>query len=112
MSDIEKLSHAEKVFLAGCIKTAVMADGNISTDEIDSIDDLYAQDNFSDYSACLSEFESKVKTSDDFWNMARSIINKESQEIILNHIGDFELQDGITNTRIEDFLVQLKSIWD
>ena len=53
MSDLEKLSLDERVFLAGSIKTMILADGNISSSELSDIDDLFKTEGFEDFDECL-----------------------------------------------------------
>ena len=65
MSEVDKLNHNERVFLAGCIKTIIMADGDITGIELKDIDNLYKEDNFTDFRECLEEFESIVDTKED-----------------------------------------------
>ena len=111
MSDIEKLDQNEKILLAGCIKSIILADGKISTSETEDIDKLYTSEHFNDFEECLEKFESKVKSEEDLWTMAKKITNEENQSIILGYIYEFSIQDGYSNRSETQFINKLKDFW-
>ncbi len=111
MSDISNLEHNEKVFLAGCIKTILLADGNISQAETDDINKLYDVEKFNDFEECLNEFESKIKEEEDFLNFAREINNSDTQDIILGQLFSISIDDGVQGTSETHIINKLKSIW-
>ena len=41
MAELANLSHDEKVFLAGCIRTIILADGALQSSELDDVDRIY-----------------------------------------------------------------------
>ena len=111
MSDISNLKHNEKVFLAGCIKTIFLANGNISQAETDEINELYDVEKFDDFEECLNEFESKIKTEEDFLKFTREINNSETQDIILGRLFSISIDDGVQNTSETHIINKLKSVW-
>ena len=112
MADLSKLDKAAKIFLAGCMKTMMMADGQISQSELKDIDKLYNQEHFTDFEECLEEFENVVKSEDDFWKMAEEIENPETRDIILAHIYEISLEDGIPSAGEKKFYQQLEDSWN
>ena len=112
MSDITKLEHNEKVFLAGCIKTLLLSDGNISQAEIEDIDKLYDVEHFDDFEECLTEFENKIREEEDFINSAKEITNSDTQDIILSRLFSISIDDGVQNTSEAHIINKLKSIWN
>jgi hypothetical protein len=111
MSALEKLSHTERVFLAGCIKTTMLADGVIAESELDDLDVIYRNLDFNDYEEDLEEFEKSVKDEDAFFEMARGISNPEVQDFILRIVYDISLQNGAPGDSQESIFVKLDSLW-
>jgi uncharacterized tellurite resistance protein B-like protein len=111
MAEIEKLSLDERIFLAGCIKTMIMADGNISESELSDIDDLFRMEGFEDFDECLEEFEKQVISYEDFWELAAEITSSRSRDIILKHLDEVSIQDGFPDMAEKKFLNQLIECW-
>lgn len=111
MSDISKLEHTEKVFLAGCIKTMLLADGNISQAEIDDINKLYDVEHFEDFEDCLTEFENNVNDEEAFLNSAKKITNPDTQDIIIGQLFSISIDDGVQSTQEAHVIKKLKSLW-
>ena len=111
MSDISKLEHNEKVFLAGCIKTLLLSDGNISQAEIDDINKLYNVEHFNDFDECLTEFENNIKDEEGFLNSAKEITNSDTQDIILGQLFSISIDDGVQSTSEAHIVNKLKSLW-
>ena len=112
MLNTEKLSHEEKVFLAGCIKTMILADGNITSDELSEIDEMYSKEGFDDFDACLKEYEDTIKSNDDFWNCAKKITSAKSQEIILLALDEIALEGGFADPAEKKFYNKLAIFWE
>jgi hypothetical protein len=111
MSDIEKLNNEEKIFLAGCIKTMILADGTISPSEITDIDQLFSKEGFKDFDSSLKEYEETVSSNEEFWNYAKKISSPASREIILQHLYEISLRDGIPAIAEKKFFDTLKEFW-
>lgn len=112
MADISKLGEEAKIFLAGCIKTMIMVDGDISQSELRNIDNLYTQENFQDYEICLEKFEEIVENSDDFWKMAGEIKDPDTRDIILNHVYELSLENGIPSEGEKKLYKELEEFWN
>ena len=102
MSEIEKLSLDERIFLAGCVKTMILADGNVTESELSDIDDITKH---------LEEFEKQVTSSEDFWELAREITSPKSRDIILKYLDEVSIQDGFPDVAEKKFFNQLVECW-
>ena len=111
MADLSILDQNAKMFLAGCMKTMMMADGKISQSELKDIDNLYTEEHFTDFEERLGEFEEKVKDEDAFWQMAGTIKEQDARDIILGHIYDVSLEDGMPSAGEKKFYTQLEEFW-
>jgi len=111
MSDIEKLSFDERVFLAGSIKTMILADGNISGSELTDIDDLQKMEGFDDFDKCLEEFENKVTSNEEYWKYAESITNEKTREIIMKYLDEVSLKDGFPDASERNLFNKLVNLW-
>ncbi len=112
MPEVSSLSHDEKVFLAGCFKTFILADGNIDELELEDLDKLYSKLDFQDYEECLNEFEEKVPDKETFYTLANNITNPESQSIILKAIYELSLHSGIPTKKEEGLFQKPNGIWE
>ena len=59
------------MFLAGCIKSAIMADGLFGDDELAELEALESELPFQDFPAALEKFEAMVKDSESFLEKCR-----------------------------------------
>jgi hypothetical protein len=111
MKEISSLTTHEKVFLAGCIKNMIMADGAFGDPELNELDVLLDELDFTDYEEYLEEFENGVTDSDSFWEMAETIEDRETQEMILEVLYDLSIQKGLEESAEKNLLSSLKEIW-
>jgi hypothetical protein len=111
MKEISSLKTHEKVFLAGCIKNMIMADGTFGDPELNELDVLLDELDFTDYAECLEEFENGVADSDSFWEMAETVEDRETQEMILEVLYDLSIQKGLEESAEKNLLSSLKEIW-
>lgn len=111
MLDVESLTRPERVFLAGCIESVIMIDGEFEDEELDELDALIETLNFDDYEECLDEFNDEVEDEEQFWQMAESIEKQETREIIIEVLHDLAIQSGIEDRAEENLINRLKSTW-
>lgn len=111
MKEVSSFEGLERIFFAGCIKNLIMADRNFNESELNELEKLLEDLDFSDYEEALEEFESTVHDTDTFWEMAESIENPETQEIIIEILYDLAIQKGIEEPSEEHLISQLKEIW-
>ena len=107
MAEIEKLTIDERIFLAGCIKTMILADGNISTSELSDIEDLFKTEGFEDFDECLEEFEKNITSNEEFWELAAEITSPKSRSIIMKYLDEVILIDGFPDMAEKKFFNQL-----
>lgn len=110
MANIEKLNAHEKMFLAGCIESIMLADGVSSKEEIGGLNTIVSND-FPDFDERLAEFDNRVKDEEGFWQLAKSITDRNNQDLILQVLDELALQDGIIKNNEDKLLDKLKEIW-
>ena len=111
MIDISFMCHEERVFLAGCIETIIVADSNIEENELENLDRAVKELNFEDFDDCLSEFESQIKDSETFFEKAETITKPEVKDAILKIIYDFLRSNGIPEKSEEGLFERLNKMW-
>ena len=111
MSELNKLNRQEKVFLAGCIKYAILADGEIEEPELGELDKIYKRLQFHDYEECLQEFEEKTEDRESFYESARNITNPEAQDIVLGTVYELMRHGGVPGPGQEDLFARLNEVW-
>lgn len=111
MPEIRSLSHEEKVVLAGCINMVLVADGKIQEQELDDLDSIQRRLGFSDYEACLEEFEEKLGDEESLLGAAAAVRSPDAQEFILDTIYEIALQDGVMAEGQERFFQKLNELW-
>ena len=57
---VTKLNDSERMFLAGCIKNDIMADGSIDDEELTDMDEILKRLGFNDFDDMLEAFENKI----------------------------------------------------
>ena len=112
MTNINFMTHEEKVFLAGCIETIIVSDGSIEENELDSLDKLLDELEFGDFDYCLSEFESQIKDSDTFFEKAEVITKPEVREAIMQILDEFVFSSEIPGEADVSTVKRLKKLWE
>jgi uncharacterized tellurite resistance protein B-like protein len=112
MSELTKLSLDDRIFLAGSIKTMILADGNISASELSDIEDLFKLEGFDDFDECLEEFEKRITTIEEYWEMAAGISDQKVRDIILKYLDEVALMDGFPDTSEKKFFNRLVETWN
>lgn len=112
MPDIRTLTRNEQVFLAGCIKSLILADGRIGDEEVSTVDRIVNRYGFEEYESALTEFENELDRRHDIWELAREIDRPDARNTILTVLDEVSVQDGF-RTRGEDHLMRdLETIWN
>jgi hypothetical protein len=112
MTDLKTMSHEEKVFLAGCIKTVIMAHGDIEAPELEDLERIYRRLDFHDYEQCLSEFEREIPDREAFYAAAKKIDNPAAQDVILSVAYELSMQSGIPDGPQQENIVEnLSKLW-
>lgn len=111
MTDISFMNYDERVFLAGCIETIIVADSNIEENELENLDRTVKELNFKDFDDCLSEFESSIKDSETFFEKAETITKPEVKDAILEILYEFLRSNGIPEKSEESLFKRLSNLW-
>ncbi|WP_028972669.1 TerB family tellurite resistance protein [Spirochaeta cellobiosiphila] len=111
MADVQTLNDKEKQFLAGSIKSMVLADGQIDDEEIQEITKITNELNFSDFDQSLEQFEIIVKDQETFWDLSKTITDTSKQDIILDILYDLSLQEGYSHLSQNKLINKIKQIW-
>jgi hypothetical protein len=112
MTEIQSLSREEKVVLAGCIRMAILADGQIQVQELDDLDRIQSRLGFTDYESCLEEFEQKLGDEPSLLGAAAAITNPVAQDVILRAVYELTLQEGVMSEGQEQFFGKLNDLWN
>jgi uncharacterized tellurite resistance protein B-like protein len=111
MKDLREFTDAEKLFLAGCLKSIILADGGVDEQEVDELDVITQGAEFEDFSDYLEKFEAQVKDTESFWAMAKGITDDDTQKTILDLLDDMAIQDGFKDRVQTKFLEELRQHW-
>ena len=106
------LNEKEKIFLAGAMKSIIMADGNISAEEIDELLSAMKNEKFTDYEKYMELFESTIKDQETFWEEAEAINNQDSQVLILNLLNEIAVHNGFASIEEDHIIKRLEKIWE
>ncbi len=112
MTDISFMSYEERVFLAGCIETIIVSDGNIEENELENLDNIIKELNFEDFEDCLSKFEDTVKDSDTFIEKAETITTQKTKDAVLEILFEFDRSNGIPEKSEESIFARLQKLWE
>ena len=109
--DIENLSNEAKMFLAGCIRNLILADGNIMEEELEDLEKLLPDLNFYDFDERLQEFEDTVHDEETFWDEAAKIDDPEVQDLVLSILDELSVMDGYRGQSEKQLISDLHNFW-
>jgi hypothetical protein len=112
MPTIGTLGENEKLFMAGCLKSIIIADGSIGPEELSDLDKILEIYNFSDYDTYLEKFEKEIRDEVSFWNLAESITEDSVRNQILSILQELSLQEGYQDRTAGTFLKELQETWE
>ena len=112
MSELQDMTYEEKVFLAGSMKMALLADGILEENELNDLDKICGRLQFDDFEECLEVFEKTAKDQEGFFSMAEKIRNPKVQNMTLKLIDELILQGGNTDKSQRSIFEQLQKIWE
>ena len=108
---VTKFNDNERMFLAGCIKNDIIADGSIDDEELEDLDALLNKLGFHDFDDMLEAFEDKIEDEESFFELAESITSKDVQNIILEVLYELSIQDGFVAPGQKKLMEDLKAAW-
>ena len=112
MSELDRLSHSEKVLLAGSIRAVIVAGGISEEAELSDLDRITSSLDFRDYEQCLDEFEEKYPDEESFLEAASQVTNPAAQELILKAVYDMSIQNGAPDEEQEGIFTTLSKLWE
>ena len=112
MADVERLSHAEKVFLAGCVKSMILSNSQIDESQIEDMERLFGSLGLPNYEEYLTEFEDSVSGWEDFFSRAEQITRPEARKVILESTYEVLIQDGLLDESEEGLFRKLSALWE
>jgi hypothetical protein len=112
MTELSRLSHEEKVFLAGCIRAVVLADGAMNDAELTDVGKISQRLDFTDYEQCLDEYEEMDLDEEGFLREAGKITRPETQDLILNTVYELTMQNGAPSDEQEGVFKTLSGLWE
>ena len=112
VADVERLSHAEKVFLAGCVKSMILSNSQIDESQIEDMERLFGSLGLPNYEEYLTEFEDSVSGWEDFFSRAEQITRPEARKVILESTYEVLIQDGLLDESEEGLFRKLSALWE
>ena len=112
MSELDRLSHSEKVLLAGSIRAVTIAGGISEEAELSDLDRITKSLHFQDFEECLDEFEQKYPDEDSFLKAAALVTNAGAQDLILKTVYDLSIQNGAPDEAQEGIFMTLSRLWE
>ncbi|MBN1647055.1 MAG: hypothetical protein JW874_03385 [Spirochaetales bacterium] len=112
MPTISNMQENEKLFLAGCLKSIIMADGRFENEELSDLDSILEVYNFPDYGKYLEKLETEIKDEEAFWKLAGSIRNESVRNQILTILQELSVQEGYLDKSAGIFIDRLKAAWN
>jgi hypothetical protein len=111
MSEINKLSDSEKLFLAAAVRSIIVADGKIEDEELAKLSKMEADIEFKDFAAFLSKAEAQIKDEESFWALAKTISSEETRELAIDLLAYISFHSGLRTENEEKILEKLKAAW-
>jgi hypothetical protein len=112
MAEINNLNPQQKQFLAGAIKSLILADGQIEETELTELDKLNNNLHFTDFEESLDQFEKVTKSQEKFWEMAETMTDSDYQTLVIQTLFDLSLQSGRVQDNEQNLINQLKELWN
>ena len=109
--DIEDLSEDERTALVGLLKAVVLADGTISEEEIDEVDQVVEALGEDEYQRHMDRFESKFSDLESFQKFLATIERQDARELIFGTVLSGAAGDAIEKGE-SDLLTWLGKAWD
>jgi uncharacterized tellurite resistance protein B-like protein len=106
-----RLTDDEKMFLAGCIRNLILADGNIQDEEVAELNKVIDRLHFNDFDEKLDRFENTITSTESFWEEAATITNPETQDLILDILNEIALQEGLIGRAEKKVITDLQTFW-
>ena len=108
--ELKDLNGDERTALVGLVREVVMADGNVSEDEIDEVDEIVDAFGEEGYQAALDAFEARFTDEEGFRRFLSGISRQEARELIYGTVLQGAAADAIEGGESE-LLSWLADVW-
>jgi hypothetical protein len=109
--ELTDLNADERLALVGLVKAVVMADGKVSEDEMDEVQEIVDAFGEEAYRGFLDTFESRFPDEDSFRTFLKTIDRQEARELIYGTILAGAAADAIEGHESE-LLTWLAQAWN
>ncbi|MDZ4695267.1 MAG: TerB family tellurite resistance protein [Deltaproteobacteria bacterium] len=109
--NIEELNPDERLALVALVKTVILADGHVSTEEVEELEDLVDALGEPAYQALLTEAERRFKTEKSMKDFLKTITGEDAREVILGTVMEMALSDSVDRSESE-LLDWLAETWE
>ena len=108
--ELKDLNGDERTALVGLMREVVMADANLSDDELDEVADIVDAFGEEGYQAALDAFEARFSDEESFRGFLATITRQEARELIYGTVLEAALPDVI-DAHESSLLGWLAGIW-
>ncbi len=109
--DLEELNQDERTALVGLMKLTVMSDGNVSEEELESVEDLVDAFGEEVYESTLDAFEKRFPDAESFKVFLGKIGRQDARELIFGTVLEAAGSEAIEGREAE-LLDWLAKAWD
>jgi hypothetical protein len=109
--ELEDLNQDERTALVGLMKVTVLSDGNVSEEELESVEDLVDAFGEESYESTLDAFEKRFSDSDGFKKFLATISRQDARELIFGTVLEAAGAEAIEGREAE-LLDWLGKTWD
>ena len=109
--ELEDLNEDEKTALVGLVKAVVMADGKVSEDEVEEVDQIVAALGEESYQSHMDAFESRFTDELSFQKFLKTITRQDARELIYGTVLSGAAADAIEGGESE-LLSWLATAWN
>jgi hypothetical protein len=109
--ELEDLNQDERTALVGLMKLTVMSDGNVSEEELESVEDLVDAFGEDTYESTLDAFEKRFADAESFKVFLSKISRQDARELIFGTVLEAAGSEAIEGGEAE-LLDWLAKTWD
>jgi uncharacterized tellurite resistance protein B-like protein len=109
--NIEELNADERLALVALVKAVILADGHVSTEEVEELEEVVDALGEPAYQALLTEAERRFKTEKSMKDFLKTIKGDDAREVILGTVMELALSDAVDGSESE-LLDWLAETWE
>jgi len=108
---IEDLNADERLALVALVKAVIFADGVVSTEELEELEEVVDALGEPAYQALLSDAEKRFKSEKSLKDFLKTIKGDDAREVILGTVMELALSDAVDGSESE-LLDWLAEAWE